>query len=107
MWRDLRWITDALQCARYKQPRGGVPITRLLDVSASEPEPATGPHKTDSTSSNMEYLPTPSPSPSVPSSSLLSFRSLSSHTFVHSKSDQTYLLAIVSKLSTINKCHPV
>ncbi|XP_049419189.1 uncharacterized protein ankfn1 isoform X1 [Epinephelus fuscoguttatus] len=61
MRRDLRWITDALQYARYKQPRGGVPITCLVDANATESD--SGQQKTDSTSSNMDYLPTPSPSP--------------------------------------------
>ncbi|XP_059180554.1 ankyrin repeat and fibronectin type-III domain-containing protein 1 isoform X2 [Centropristis striata] len=63
MRRDLRWITDALQYARYKQPRGGVPITCLVDASA--PESDSSQPKTDSTSSNMDYLPTPSPSPEL------------------------------------------
>ncbi|KAM3860033.1 ankyrin repeat and fibronectin type-III domain-containing protein 1 [Diretmus argenteus] len=63
MWRDLRWITDALQYARYKQPRGGVPVTCLVDANA--PESDAGAQKTDSTSSNMDYLPTPSPSPEL------------------------------------------
>ncbi|KAM4624540.1 ankyrin repeat and fibronectin type-III domain-containing protein 1 [Polymixia lowei] len=63
MWRDLRWITDALQYARYKQPRGGVPVGCLVDASA--PESDAGQKKTDSTSSNMDYLPTPSPSPEL------------------------------------------
>ncbi|XP_041671080.1 ankyrin repeat and fibronectin type-III domain-containing protein 1 [Cheilinus undulatus] len=62
MRRDLRWITDALQYARYKQPRGGVPITCLVDVNTPED---SGQPKTDSTSSNMDYLPTPSPSPEL------------------------------------------
>ncbi|XP_051274174.1 uncharacterized protein ankfn1 isoform X4 [Dicentrarchus labrax] len=61
--RDLRWITDALQYARYKQPRGGVPITCLVDASA--PDNDSGQQKTDSTSSTMDYLPTPSPSPEL------------------------------------------
>ncbi|KAM9837754.1 ankyrin repeat and fibronectin type-III domain-containing protein 1 [Aulostomus maculatus] len=61
--RDLRWITDALQYARYKQPRGGVPITCLVD--ASVPESSSNQQKTDSTSSTMDYLPTPSPSPEL------------------------------------------
>ncbi|XP_034415260.1 ankyrin repeat and fibronectin type-III domain-containing protein 1 [Cyclopterus lumpus] len=60
--RDLRWLTDALQSARYKQPRGGVPVARLVDADAAESDPAGRP-KTDSTSSNTDYLPTPSPSP--------------------------------------------
>ncbi|XP_035853733.1 ankyrin repeat and fibronectin type-III domain-containing protein 1-like [Sander lucioperca] len=53
MRRDLRWITAALQSARYKQPRGGVPAACLLDAAAVE--------KTDSASSNTDYLATPSP----------------------------------------------
>ncbi|KAK3559518.1 hypothetical protein QTP86_013702 [Hemibagrus guttatus] len=60
MWRDIRWITDALQYARYKQPLGGVPITWLVDASS---EPIT--QKYDSISSNTDYLPTPSPSPEL------------------------------------------
>ncbi|KAK1794057.1 hypothetical protein P4O66_010967 [Electrophorus voltai] len=60
MWRDIRWITDALQYARYKQPLGGMPITWLVNASA---EPVT--QKNDSTSSNTDYLPTPSPSPEM------------------------------------------
>lgn len=63
MRRDLRWITDALQYARYKQPRGGLPITCLVDAGA--PESDSGQQKTDSTSSTMDYLPTPSPSPDL------------------------------------------
>lgn len=61
MRRDLRWITDALQYARYKQPRAGVPVSLLVDAGA--PESRSAPLKTDSTSSTMDYLPTPSPSP--------------------------------------------
>ncbi|XP_023678415.2 ankyrin repeat and fibronectin type-III domain-containing protein 1 isoform X1 [Paramormyrops kingsleyae] len=60
MWRDMRWITEALQYARYKQPLGGVPITWLVDPAI---EPTM--QKNDSTSSNMDYLPTPSPSPEM------------------------------------------
>ncbi|XP_067344144.1 ankyrin repeat and fibronectin type-III domain-containing protein 1 isoform X1 [Channa argus] len=63
MRRDLRWITDALQYARYKQPRGGVPITCLVDANA--PESDSSQQKTDSTSSTMDYLATPSPSPEL------------------------------------------
>ncbi|KAJ8363726.1 hypothetical protein SKAU_G00125570 [Synaphobranchus kaupii] len=60
MRREMRWITDALQYARYKQPLGGVPITWLVD---SKTESTV--QKNDSTSSNMDYLPTPSPSPEM------------------------------------------
>ncbi len=63
MRRDLRWITDALQYARYKQPRGGVLITCLVDANA--PESNSSQQKIDSTSSTMDYLPTPSPSPEL------------------------------------------
>ncbi|XP_030256820.1 ankyrin repeat and fibronectin type-III domain-containing protein 1 isoform X2 [Sparus aurata] len=63
MRRDLRWITDALQYARYKQPRGGVPINCLVDANA--PDSDSSQQKTDSTSSTMDYLPTPSPSPEL------------------------------------------
>ncbi|XP_064808817.1 ankyrin repeat and fibronectin type-III domain-containing protein 1-like [Oncorhynchus masou masou] len=63
MWQELRWITDALQFARYKHPCGGVPITSL--VNASRPESDQGAQKSDSASSTMDYLPTPSPSPEL------------------------------------------
>ncbi|KAK6301485.1 hypothetical protein J4Q44_G00275380 [Coregonus suidteri] len=63
MWQELRWITDALQCARYKQPHGSMPITNL--VNASQPESDQGAPKSDSASSTMDYLPTPSPSPEL------------------------------------------
>nr|XP_061807698.1 ankyrin repeat and fibronectin type-III domain-containing protein 1-like [Nerophis lumbriciformis] len=61
--RDLRWLTDALQYARYKHPRGGVPVTCLVDANA--PESDGNQQKTDSTSSNMDYIPSPSPSPEL------------------------------------------
>uniref|UniRef100_A0A4W5JL87 Uncharacterized protein n=1 Tax=Hucho hucho TaxID=62062 RepID=A0A4W5JL87_9TELE len=63
MWQELRWINVALQCARYKQPCGGVPITSL--VNASKPESDQGAQKSDSASSTMDYQPTPSPSPEL------------------------------------------
>ncbi|XP_066560746.1 ankyrin repeat and fibronectin type-III domain-containing protein 1 [Amia ocellicauda] len=60
MWREMRWIMDALQYARYKQPVGGVPITWIIDSTVEHTV-----EKNDSTSSNMDYLPTPSPSPEM------------------------------------------
>nr|XP_015211392.1 PREDICTED: ankyrin repeat and fibronectin type-III domain-containing protein 1 [Lepisosteus oculatus] len=60
MWREMRWIMDALQYARYKQPVGGVPITWFVDTTVEHSV-----EKNDSTSSNMDYLPTPSPSPEM------------------------------------------
>ncbi|XP_077407611.1 ankyrin repeat and fibronectin type-III domain-containing protein 1, partial [Vanacampus margaritifer] len=59
--RDLRWLTDALQYARYKHPRGGVPITCLVAAGATDDDDGGGQQKTDSTSSAMDYLPSPSP----------------------------------------------
>ncbi|XP_024141286.1 ankyrin repeat and fibronectin type-III domain-containing protein 1 [Oryzias melastigma] len=61
MRRDLRWLTDTLQYARYKQPCGGVPIMCLMDAKISDSD---SDHQTDSPSSTMNLLPTPSPSPS-------------------------------------------
>uniref|UniRef100_A0A8C9Y213 Ankyrin repeat and fibronectin type III domain containing 1 n=1 Tax=Sander lucioperca TaxID=283035 RepID=A0A8C9Y213_SANLU len=33
VWRDARWIMDALQYARYKQPTGGISISWIIDFS--------------------------------------------------------------------------
>ncbi|XP_041076300.1 ankyrin repeat and fibronectin type-III domain-containing protein 1 isoform X2 [Polyodon spathula] len=60
MWREMRWIMDALQYARYKQPVGGLPVLWLVDSMVEHV-----PEKNDSTSSHMDYLPTPSPSPEM------------------------------------------
>uniref|UniRef100_A0A8C7WT18 Uncharacterized protein n=1 Tax=Oryzias sinensis TaxID=183150 RepID=A0A8C7WT18_9TELE len=62
MRRDLRWLTDALQYARYKQPCGGIPIMCLMDAKSSDSD--SDHQRTDSPSSTMNFLPTPSPSPS-------------------------------------------
>lgn len=61
MRRDLRWVTDALQYARYKKPHSGVPIPRLVDTKA--PDCNSSQDTSDSTSSAMEYTASPSPSP--------------------------------------------
>ncbi|KAM8836162.1 ankyrin repeat and fibronectin type-III domain-containing protein 1 isoform 2-T2 [Spinachia spinachia] len=61
MRRDLRWITNALQTARDKQP-AGVPVSRLVDASEAESQKKK---KTSSTSSTTDFLPTPSPSPEL------------------------------------------
>ncbi|XP_058848289.1 ankyrin repeat and fibronectin type-III domain-containing protein 1 isoform X2 [Acipenser ruthenus] len=60
MWREMRWIMDVLQYARYKQPVGGLPVPWLVDSTVEHV-----PEKNDSTSSHMDYLPTPSPSPEM------------------------------------------
>ncbi|XP_068160896.1 ankyrin repeat and fibronectin type-III domain-containing protein 1 [Antennarius striatus] len=83
MRRDLRWITDALQNARCKPPRGGVPISLLVDTSLPQ---------TDSASSALDDLATPSPSPELPrqnaiSDSLLSDEDASSEVFLPTDSD--------------------
>ncbi|KAL2765284.1 ankyrin repeat and fibronectin type-III domain-containing protein 1 isoform 1 [Daubentonia madagascariensis] len=59
VWREMRWIMDALQYARYKQPVSGLPITRLIDSSDEQ-----NLKKINSTSSHIDCLPSPSPSPS-------------------------------------------
>ncbi|XP_053709169.1 ankyrin repeat and fibronectin type-III domain-containing protein 1 isoform X1 [Synchiropus splendidus] len=56
MRRSIRWINDALQFARDRQTSAGVPITFLVDLANSQ-------HKNESTSSAVDYLATPSPSP--------------------------------------------
>ncbi|XP_049614565.1 ankyrin repeat and fibronectin type-III domain-containing protein 1 isoform X2 [Syngnathus scovelli] len=71
--RDLRWLTEALQCARYKQPCGGVPITCLVDAAPATESHAGGQRKTDSTSSAMDYLPSPEPCRSGEQRHLLRF----------------------------------
>lgn len=58
IWREMRWIMDALQHARYKQPSCGVSLSGFL----SEAGPAMK-EKTQSTSSHLDYLPSPAPSP--------------------------------------------
>eukprot|EP00071_Canis_lupus_P022044 XP_013971962.1 uncharacterized protein LOC106559269 [Canis lupus familiaris] len=54
----MRWIMDALQYARYKQPVCGLLITKLIDPSDEQ-----NLKKINSTSSHIDCLPSPSPSP--------------------------------------------
>uniref|UniRef100_A0A8C3E9T8 Ankyrin repeat and fibronectin type III domain containing 1 n=1 Tax=Corvus moneduloides TaxID=1196302 RepID=A0A8C3E9T8_CORMO len=58
IWRDMRWITEALQYARYKQPAAGLPIKKLVDLSEEHCQ-----KKMSSTSSHLDCLPSPPPSP--------------------------------------------
>ncbi|XP_049916701.1 ankyrin repeat and fibronectin type-III domain-containing protein 1 isoform X1 [Epinephelus moara] len=58
VWRDARWIMDALQYARYKQPTGGISISWIIDFSKE-----TLPDKPPSTSSQPDFMPSPIPSP--------------------------------------------
>ncbi|XP_071066655.1 ankyrin repeat and fibronectin type-III domain-containing protein 1 isoform X2 [Dasypus novemcinctus] len=60
VWREMRWIMDALQYARYKQPVSGLPITKLIDPSDEQ-----NLKQIDSTSSHTDCLPSPSPSPEL------------------------------------------
>lgn len=58
VWRDARWIMDALQYARYKQPTGGIFISWIIDFSKE-----VMPDKPPSTSSQPDFMPSPMPSP--------------------------------------------
>nr|XP_014346428.1 PREDICTED: ankyrin repeat and fibronectin type-III domain-containing protein 1-like [Latimeria chalumnae] len=58
IWREVRWIMDALQYARYKQPPGGIPLSWLIDFSRDGFN-----EKVTSSLSNLEFLPSPTPSP--------------------------------------------
>ncbi|KGL75829.1 hypothetical protein N309_08468, partial [Tinamus guttatus] len=58
IWREMRWITEALQYARYKQPAPGLPIKKLVDLSEERTQ-----KKISSTSSHLDCLPSPPPSP--------------------------------------------
>ncbi|KFZ58260.1 hypothetical protein N321_11087, partial [Antrostomus carolinensis] len=58
IWREMRWITEALQYARYKQPTAGLPIKKLVDLSEEHSQ-----KKISSTSSHLDCLPSPPPSP--------------------------------------------
>ncbi|GAB0197683.1 ankyrin repeat and fibronectin type-III domain-containing protein 1 [Grus japonensis] len=58
IWRKMRWITEALQYARYKQPAAGLPIKKLVDLSEEHSQ-----KKISSTSSHIDCLPSPPPSP--------------------------------------------
>ncbi|XP_075371696.1 ankyrin repeat and fibronectin type-III domain-containing protein 1-like isoform X1 [Mycteria americana] len=58
IWREMRWIMDALQHARYKQPSCGVSLSGFLSEAGSAMK-----EKTRSTSSHLDYLPSPAPSP--------------------------------------------
>ncbi|KAM7146265.1 ankyrin repeat and fibronectin type-III domain-containing protein 1 [Macrochelys suwanniensis] len=58
IWREMRWITEALQYARYKQTVAGLLITKLVDLSEEQNQ-----KKINSTSSHLDCLPSPPPSP--------------------------------------------
>ncbi|XP_044278079.1 ankyrin repeat and fibronectin type-III domain-containing protein 1 isoform X1 [Varanus komodoensis] len=58
IWREMRWINEALQYARYRQPAAGLPVMKIVDLSE---EPVQ--KKISSTSSHLDCLPSPPPSP--------------------------------------------
>ncbi|KAM6249965.1 ankyrin repeat and fibronectin type-III domain-containing protein 1-like isoform 4-T4 [Porphyrio hochstetteri] len=58
IWREMRWIMDALQHARYKQPSCGVSLSGFLSEAGGAMK-----EKTRSTSSHLDYLPSPAASP--------------------------------------------
>uniref|UniRef100_A0A8B9FQU3 Uncharacterized protein n=1 Tax=Amazona collaria TaxID=241587 RepID=A0A8B9FQU3_9PSIT len=58
IWREMRWITEALQYARYKQPAAGLPIKKFVDLSEERCQ-----KKISSSSSHLDCLPSPPPSP--------------------------------------------
>ncbi|KAF7242904.1 Ankyrin repeat and fibronectin type-III domain-containing protein 1 [Varanus komodoensis] len=60
IWREMRWMMDALQHARYKQPSCGIPLMWFIEESS-----ATLKEKTSSASSHMDFLPSPMPSPEM------------------------------------------
>ncbi|KAG8557691.1 hypothetical protein GDO81_016709 [Engystomops pustulosus] len=59
IWREMRWMMDALQHARYKQPSCAVPLTWFLNGSGE----IFLKEKAQSTSSHLDYFPSPTPSP--------------------------------------------
>lgn len=77
MRRDLRWVTDALQYARYKKPSGGIPVPRLVNPKA--PDSNSSQDLSDSTSSAMEYMTSPSPSPKRDKRKTIGGESLAQH----------------------------
>ncbi|XP_053813594.1 ankyrin repeat and fibronectin type-III domain-containing protein 1-like [Vidua chalybeata] len=58
IWREMRWIMDVLQHARYKQPSCGISLSGFLSEAGG-----TVKEKTQSSSSHIDYLPSPVLSP--------------------------------------------
>ncbi|KFV09810.1 hypothetical protein N340_06812, partial [Tauraco erythrolophus] len=81
IWREMRWIMDALQHARYKQPSCGVSLSGFLGEAGGAMK-----EKTQSTSSHLDYLPSPAPSPETNSHGL-SDEEGSSEVFLATDSD--------------------
>ncbi|XP_068062536.1 ankyrin repeat and fibronectin type-III domain-containing protein 1-like [Anomalospiza imberbis] len=58
IWREMRWIMDVLQHARYKQPSCGISLSGFLSEAGG-----TVKEKIRSSSSHIDYLPSPVLSP--------------------------------------------
>ncbi|XP_072337409.1 ankyrin repeat and fibronectin type-III domain-containing protein 1-like isoform X2 [Scyliorhinus torazame] len=87
IWREMRWIMDVLQYARYKQPPGGIPLTWLMDFTTDIKK-----DNLQSISSNLDFLPSPTPSPETsrkhpPDSHGISDEEGSSEVFLATDSD--------------------
>ncbi|ETE63200.1 Ankyrin repeat and fibronectin type-III domain-containing protein 1, partial [Ophiophagus hannah] len=81
IWREMRWMMDALQHARYKQPSCGLPLVWFVKESSTVQN-----EKTQSTSSHLDFLPSPTPSPEM-SRKLNSDEEGSSEVFLATDSD--------------------
>ncbi|XP_020663849.3 ankyrin repeat and fibronectin type-III domain-containing protein 1 isoform X1 [Pogona vitticeps] len=58
IWKEMRWLMDALQHARYKQPSCGISLTFFIEESSAAPKGEALP-----ASSHLDFLPSPTPSP--------------------------------------------
>uniref|UniRef100_UPI00398E9FEB ankyrin repeat and fibronectin type-III domain-containing protein 1-like n=1 Tax=Pristiophorus japonicus TaxID=55135 RepID=UPI00398E9FEB len=56
-WREVRWITDVLQYARYRQPPTGTPLSWLMEISTfvENEKPESAADHQDSTVSSPDY----------------------------------------------------
>ncbi|CDQ58747.1 unnamed protein product [Oncorhynchus mykiss] len=72
VWREARWIMDALQYARYKQPTGAISLGWIIHFSRD-----AVPDTPRSTSSQPDYLPSPMPSPEPSRKHSVDFHGLS------------------------------
>ncbi|XP_070304434.1 ankyrin repeat and fibronectin type-III domain-containing protein 1 [Salvelinus sp. IW2-2015] len=72
VWREARWIMDALQYARYKQPTGAISLAWIIHFSMD-----AVPDTPRSTSSQPDYLPSPMPSPEPSRKHSVDFHGLS------------------------------
>lgn len=61
IWREMRWMMDALQHARYKQPSCAVPLTWFLNMAGD----ILLKEKPQSNSSHLDYFPSPTASPEI------------------------------------------